>query len=275
METQSPADEVAATAETEEAQATEPLEQPDTETEEETQLQDEHMHPDNAPGDEVHPDDQGEDVAAHQSEQPSHQEVIINTMDHPEDRAATPSTIRVEPSQDINLKAQGVGQQETIATPTPTKHSDMDDPQPTAALRQPEKEAIEPAVAVDPVLPVAAVPAASPARSKQQDAQINADDQQRLPKQQANLDRKPGDQPAAVDGREQSSRTGGQEHQREEIDGQRAAIDGQHDTAGGQQELTAADGQHGAVDGQQEEQLVETTQPSETPAQMTEHISDI
>ncbi|KAE8998403.1 hypothetical protein PR003_g19251 [Phytophthora rubi] len=266
VESQSPAVEATATAEMEEAQATQPLQQPDMETEGKTMHQDEQTTLDNARGDDVHPDDQGGD-----GPEPSHREG--STMDDHEEQATTPSTIRVEPSREIN-HAQELEQGETKATPAPTQHAEKDEPQPTAAVRLPEKDAVLP---VDPVLPVDAVPAASPARGERHHVQMNVEDHLELPKRQAKPDRKPSEHPLAIDGHEQPSPVDRQQ-QREEVEGRHepaATANEQHETSSGQHELTAADGQHGAVDGLQEEQISETTQPAETPAQMIEHISDI
>ncbi|KAG6612089.1 Ligand-gated channel protein [Phytophthora cinnamomi] len=281
VETQSPA-----TAETEEAQATEPPGQPDTKVKGKTPHQDEPVAIGYAPGDAIHPDDQGDNVAVHQTEEPSHE--AVNAMNIHEEQAATPSTKRVEPSHKINHDPQEM-EQEVEATPAPTKHADKVEPDPTAALRLPVKEAVDSVLpvnavpVVDPVLLVDAVPAASPARGEQQHVQNNVESHHlELPKRPAKPDLKPSLQPSPVDNREQTLPGDGQQEQhREEVDRQQdaAAAEGQHGAVddgqraeNGQQEPTAADGQHGAVDGQQEEQLAETTRPA---AQMAEHISDI
>ncbi|GMF48134.1 unnamed protein product [Phytophthora fragariaefolia] len=231
VETQVHAAEAAATAEIEEAQATEPPKLPDTETEGDTFPQDEETGLDDVPGDAAHTDFQREDVSVHEVDERSYAETVAT--ENQEKNVATPSTIRVEPSQEINHDHQKLNQ---------------DEPHPTAAPRQPEKEAFD-----------AAVPAASPARGEQHD-------QLQRPKRQANLDRKP------------SERTSAAEDQHGALDGQPEVVDGEvkRQQVDGQQKLTAVGGQHREFDGNQ---TAETKRPAEMPAQVqesvTEHISDI
>ncbi|KAF1776084.1 Alpha/Beta hydrolase fold [Phytophthora cactorum] len=144
-----------AIAETEEAQATEPLEQPETERDAEAMHQDAQKAIDDAPGDAVHPDDQGEDFPAGQAENAKPAQPVQGKYN---EQVKTISADLINKPNDGNLETRK-REQEGLISAAPKKFISpaRDQPHPTAAVRHPEKG--DDAVAV---------PAASLSRVKEQ-----------------------------------------------------------------------------------------------------------
>ncbi|KAH7485413.1 hypothetical protein PRIC1_004720 [Phytophthora ramorum] len=136
---------------TEEALATEPLEQPETEGK--TMHQDAQRAQDDEPGDAVHPDDQGEDAPT----DPVEDDKLRNSEAvKPKEKMTTAPTGPVA-SSEVHLETPKQQQEPSNVTSSPKKHTAGGQPHPTAPLRHPEKEG-----------DVDAIPAASPARGKTQ-----------------------------------------------------------------------------------------------------------
>ncbi|KAG7377992.1 hypothetical protein PHYPSEUDO_010702 [Phytophthora pseudosyringae] len=190
LETESPRAEVATAEMEEEARATEPLGaqvgQPETEAVAKAIRQDEKKALDDAPGDAVHPDDQGEGIPADQTAdaEPTHPAV-----DKPIEQAALISGQLVE-SNDEHHEARGREQEDPIASAFPQNAiTARDQPHPTAPGRHPEKEGN-----------ADAVPAASPSRIKEkQHIHGNVDRKPEHPERQANRNQKLSEEIKLVD----------------------------------------------------------------------------
>jgi hypothetical protein len=176
IETQSPE---AATAETEAAQATKPLDQPETEAQGKTMHQDEHPKDDGVLGDAVHPDDQGEHVPAERA----------NPVDaHPDEKPEAATSSEPAESNDLRLDSRKRDQVQSNVALAAKKHVAKTQPEPTAAIRHPEKDH-----------DANTVPAASPARVQQQHVRGHVASKHELPKRPTNLRQKPSE---AVDGQQ-------------------------------------------------------------------------
>ncbi|GMF24612.1 unnamed protein product [Phytophthora lilii] len=245
VETQPPEVEHDATAEKEEAQATDPLTQPDTATQEQSAHHDEQMTDDrlkdDSPGDAVHPDDQGDQRGQGQADQGDHgdqgeqgnqgdqaggNDQVSGVQADPAEafsietqlpvdqiqegfaqgkqaeKAATPSTVRVDPIEP-HPKVQELKQDDSLAAAD--THTTQDQPHPTAAARHSDKEEGD------------AIPAASPARGEKQNIQGIVNETPRQPNQPGRGDAKPSAAPTPLNQQQQQLHVLQQEPQHPQV----------------------------------------------------------